>query len=123
MSEKADTTGDVLARELEATRDDPGEWSDEAVEVEVSPQRSQVVSFRLSADELDRLMLAIEESGESLSEFVRTSIAMRIGSREFAPLSWTGPIPPSLSFGGRNAGDTDSSYEIEASPDTVALGR
>jgi hypothetical protein len=123
MSENAETTEDALARELEATRDDPGEWNDEPMEVRIRPQRSQVVSFRLPAEELDRLTQAVEQSGESLSEFVRTSIAMRIASREFAPLSWTGPIPSSLSFGGRNAGDTDSSYEIEAPPDTVALGR
>lgn len=123
MSENAETTEDVLARKLEATRNDPGEWSDEAVEVTVRPQRSQVVSFRLPSEELDRLTRAIEASGESLSEFVRNAIEMRLESRELAPLSWTGPLPSSLSFGGRNEGDTDSSYEIETPPDTVALGR
>ena len=123
MSENANTTEDVLTRELEATRDDPGEWSDEAVAITVRPQRSQVVSFRLPAEELDKLTQAVEGSGESLSEFVRTSIAMRIEAKGSAPLSWTGPLPPSLSFGGRNEGDNDSSYEIEPPPDTVALGR
>lgn len=123
MSENSETTEDALARKLEATRDDPGEWSDEAVEVPIRPLRSQVVSFRLPAGELDRLTRAVERSGESLSEFVRTSIEMRIESRERAPLSWTGPIPSILSFGGRNEGDTGSSYAIDTPPDAVALGR
>ncbi len=122
MKENSETTEDALAQLLERTRDDPGEWSDEAVEVRVRPQRSQVVSFRLPANELDDVLRAAEESGESISEFVRSSIAIRIESREFEPLSWVGPIPSSLSFGGRNAGDTDSRY-FEFPPDTVALGR
>ena len=37
---------------------------------------------------------------------------------EICPRAWSGPLPSSLSFGGRSEGDTDSSYEIETPTDT-----
>jgi Ribbon-helix-helix protein, copG family len=67
-----------LAEELELTRDDPGEWSDERAVIEVAPARSQVVSFRLPIDELERLNVLTDATGESLSDFIRQSIAFRV---------------------------------------------
>jgi predicted DNA-binding protein len=67
-----------LASELEATRDDPGEWGSEPVEIEVQPARSQVVSFRLPLDELENLTGIAEATGETVSEFIRGAIELRI---------------------------------------------
>ena len=64
------------ADELLEHRDDPGEWSEESEEVEVRPA-SEVVSFRLPPDEVDRLVEAARTSGESISEYVRKAIAVR----------------------------------------------
>ncbi len=67
-----------LARELYESRNDPEEWSEEAEEIEVKPRRSSVVSFRLPPEELDALEQAMEQTGETLSEYVRTALALRI---------------------------------------------
>ena len=80
MSEERD-----LVEELHAHRDDPEEWSDEAEEIEVRPSRSEVVSFRLPSEELDSLVDASKEAGESLSEYVRKSIAVRLHGIAIGP--------------------------------------
>ena len=67
-----------LAEELERTRDDEGEWSQEPVEVDVQTPRTQVLSFRLSLDELEQVTTAAKASGETLSEFVRNAIELRL---------------------------------------------
>jgi ribbon-helix-helix CopG family protein len=67
-----------LAEELELTRDDSGEWSDERAQVEVRPSRSQVVSFRLPIEELDNLTMLASATGESLSDFIRRAIEYRV---------------------------------------------
>lgn len=69
----------ALAEELERARDDEGEWAEEAVDVKVRSTRTQVVSFRLPLDELERLTTCAAATGESLSEFVRGAIELRIG--------------------------------------------
>jgi hypothetical protein len=66
-------------------RDDPGEWTEEAVAVEVKPSRSEVVSFRLPSDELDALEAAAERSGESISEFIRKALALRLYGEPIGP--------------------------------------
>lgn len=66
-------------------RDDPGEWSEEAVEVTVKPSRSEVVSFRLPSDELNALEDAAATSGESLSEYIRKSLALRLFGEPIGP--------------------------------------
>ena len=67
-----------LAEELERSRDDVGEWSDEPVEIDVRPGRSQVVSFRLPLEELEVLTEMAATTGESLSDFIRSAIGHRV---------------------------------------------
>lgn len=67
-----------LASELHEHRDDAGEWSEEAVDIEVKPSRSTVVSFRLPTEEFYTLHDAAKAANESLSEFVRKAIALRL---------------------------------------------
>jgi hypothetical protein len=88
---------DRLAAQLEETRDEEGEWGTEAVEIDVRPTRMQVVSFRMPAEELDDVVAAAKAAGESLSEFIRSSIAFRL-----APEAFAGPfaaIESGVSFG------------------------
>ena len=68
---------DQMAKELEQTRDDPGEWGNDAVEIEVRPSPSQVVSFRLPLEEVELLTSSADALGETLSQFIRKSIEMR----------------------------------------------
>ncbi len=68
-----------LAEDIWAHRDDPGEWSEEPEIIEVKPGRMELVSFRIPSDELDVLQEAAAQTGESLSEFVRTAVAIRLG--------------------------------------------
>lgn len=71
-------TEEELAKELFEARDRPGEWSDEPTEVEVKPQATQVLSFRLSLDELEAVQGAARDLSESVSEFIRGALALRI---------------------------------------------
>jgi hypothetical protein len=84
----------ALAAELESTRDDVGEWSEERAEIEVRPNRSQVVSFRLPVDELEMLTSAAELAGESVSEFIREAIESRTRDK-FSPSVY------GVTFGGK----------------------
>jgi len=77
-NEHMNETEKKLAEELERTRDDEGEWSQEPVEVDVQTPRTQVLSFRLSLDELEQVTTAAKASGETLSEFVRNAIELRL---------------------------------------------
>ena len=63
-------------------RNDPDEWDDQPVSIEVRRAGSEVVSFRLSSDELDRIMEAARAVGESLSQFVREALSDRLESLE-----------------------------------------
>lgn len=67
-----------LTAELRAHRDDPDEWSEEAVAIEVRPSRSTVVSFRLPSEEFHALHGAAQRAGESLSEFIRSALSLRL---------------------------------------------
>lgn len=64
--------------ELHAGRDDRDEWEQTPAAVRVRPTTTSVVSFRVSHDELDRLQSIARERGESVSDFVRDSIRVRI---------------------------------------------
>jgi hypothetical protein len=83
------------ARELWEHRNDPDEWSEEAENIEVRPRRASVLSFRLPSEELAALERAMEHSGESLSEFIRKALALRLHGV---------PIGPALevAYGGPN---------------------
>ena len=73
----SDTHPDV--EQLHAGRDGPDEWDEEPATVRVRPTTTSVVSFRVSHDELDRLQSIARERAESISDFVRDSIRVRIG--------------------------------------------
>lgn len=75
-----------LARELYESRNDPEEWSEEAEEIEVKPRRSSVLSFRLPPEELNALEEAMAQTGESLSEYVRGALALRLHADATMPL-------------------------------------
>lgn len=75
---------DAEIEDLHKRRNDPGEWDDEPAAVQVRPTTTEVVSFRLVPDELDRLQAAVQERGESLSQFIRDSIQMRLRGTDFA---------------------------------------
>jgi hypothetical protein len=73
------------AQELLEHRDDPGEWSEEVEAVEIRPSRSEVVSFRIPSEELDALEEAAGRTGETLSEFVRRALALRLYGEPIGP--------------------------------------
>lgn len=70
-----------VAAELHAHRNDRDEWEETAVRAEVSRERSVVTSFRLPVTEFVALQKAAKENGESLSEFIRNSIGLRLYGR------------------------------------------
>lgn len=74
------------ARELREHRNDTDEWSKEAEEIEVKPRRSSTVSFRLSAEDFTALEQAMEQTGESLSEYIRKAIDLRIHGDALMPM-------------------------------------
>jgi len=67
-----------LAAELHAHRNDPNEWDETPVQAEVNPQRAVVMSVRLPVAEFIALQTAAKKGGETVSEFVRNSIGMRL---------------------------------------------
>jgi hypothetical protein len=83
------------ARELWGYRNDSDEWSEEAADIEVRPRRASVLSFRLPPEELAALERAMEQTGESLTEFIRKAFAIRLHGV---------PIGPALevTYGGPN---------------------
>ena len=78
-----------LAKELWEHRNDPEEWSQEEEDIEVRPRRSSVLSFRLSSEELDALEEALEQTGESLSEYIRNALALRLHGGATIPVLGT----------------------------------
>ena len=74
-----DSDIDRDVEELHASRDDPDEWDDETAEIHVRPMTTSVVSFRMPHDDLNRLQSISRARGESISDFVRDSIRVRIG--------------------------------------------
>lgn len=75
-----------LANELWEHRNDPDEWDEEAVEIEVRPRRSSVVSFRLPSEELDEVERAATSSGETVSEFIRNALRIRLRGMATGPI-------------------------------------
>lgn len=82
-------------------RNDPDEWDDQPVEIEVRPTGSEVVSFRLPSDELDRVMEAARAVGESLSQFVRGALSVRLEppGQALARTVTSGPLARHVSAG------------------------
>lgn len=72
------TTPRDQADELYQHRHDPDEWEEEPEQIEVRPARSSVLSVRLPRDEFVALEAAAAELGETVSQYVRTALAMRL---------------------------------------------
>jgi len=89
-----------LARELYESRNDPDEWSEEAEEIEVKPRRSSVLSFRLPPEELDALEQAMAQTGESLSEYIRGALALRLHTDATMPMLGTLGITSGIYYSG-----------------------
>ncbi len=68
-----------MAAEVYAHRDDPGEWDETPLQAdEVTATRGVVLSFRLPSTEFVALQKISKETGETLSEFIRNAIALRL---------------------------------------------
>lgn len=70
------------AEEAYAHRRDPALWEDagEPVNAPTAP-RTTVISCRLPIDDFNALMQTARAAGETLSEFVRKAVEMRVGVR------------------------------------------
>lgn len=73
--------GKDLAAKLQAHRNDPDEWDETPVQAEVRPQRAVVTSVRLPVPEFIAVQKAAKAAGQTVSEFVRSAIAMRLHER------------------------------------------
>lgn len=71
---------DEVAKELYEHRHDPGEWGEEAIPVEVRPAKTTLISCRLPVELFDEMVEAMTAMDESLSEYVRKAIALRLQS-------------------------------------------
>jgi hypothetical protein len=89
---------------LQAGQDDPDEWDEAPAAIRVRPTTTSVVSFRVSHDELERLQSIAGARGESISDFVRDSIRVRIGHLS----------DPDPAAGGEHAVTTAGTPELEA---------
>ncbi len=67
-----------LANQLERESEDNDLWEQESVTIERRPTRTSVLSLRMPTDEFHALLKAARSSGESVSEYVRKAIAMRL---------------------------------------------
>lgn len=67
-----------LATELRASRTEPDEWDETPVQASVARERNVLMSFRISASEVIALQRAARQGGESLSEFIRKAIGLRL---------------------------------------------
>lgn len=67
-----------LVEEIWKHRDDPEEWGEEAKDIRSRPSRSSVVSFRLPIEELDAVEEAAAQNGESVSQYIRGALALRL---------------------------------------------
>lgn len=67
-----------LADELDAGRGDESQWSATEAKIQVRPQTSQVVSFRMPTDEFLALTREAQRIGVSLADYIRGAIALRM---------------------------------------------
>jgi len=85
VSDYGEEAGEEMTEELStaANPDDAEEWED--AEVEVKPRGTEVVSFRVPSQELTALIAAAKQAGESLSEYIRGAIAIRMFGTPIGP--------------------------------------
>jgi hypothetical protein len=67
-----------LAVQLHTRRNDPAEWEPTPVRADVSPRRAVVTSVRMPVAEFLALQKAAGAAGQTVSDYVRTAIAMRL---------------------------------------------
>ena len=77
----------ALAVEAESTRGNPRDhWEEKPAELRVKPSGSEVVSFRLPTEELNRLEDAAASVGETISQFIRRALETRLqGGTQLSP--------------------------------------
>lgn len=66
-------------------RDDAGEWDEEPEDIEVR-SASEVVSFRIASDQLSDLEEAASVAGETLSQYIRYALAIRMYGHPVGPV-------------------------------------
>ncbi len=89
-----------LVEEIWKHRDDPEEWGEETKDIQVRPSRSSVVSFRLPIEELDVVEEAAAQNGESVSQYIRGALALRMQGE-------TAGIPVAIMYGSWGIPDND----------------
>lgn len=72
-------------REAWEHRDDEDEWSEAPEDVQVTSSPAQVVSFRLPVEELAKMTEEAERAGETISEYIRTALAVRMFGTPVGP--------------------------------------
>ena len=95
-----------------------------STDIAVTPRKSEVVSFRLPSDELDRLEVAASEAGETISEFLRAALAERmLGPGRILPSSISWLVGEVWCFslirsgGGCNRAEVEGQSEFAEVPD------
>jgi hypothetical protein len=81
----SDQDRDPRAVEAWEHRDDTDEWTDEAEQIDVRSPVTHVVSFRIPAEEIEQLTECARLSAESVSEYVRKAIAIRMHGTPIGP--------------------------------------
>jgi hypothetical protein len=79
-------TEEELATELLEHRNDKGEWGEEAVPIKRRPSRTEVVSVRIPSSDLDLMEELAGQAGESISDFIRGAIALRLHGQVMDPV-------------------------------------
>jgi anthranilate phosphoribosyltransferase len=74
---KRKITEDVAQQIEQEASEDADLWTQEPTKIEARPARTSVLSLRLPTKEFHALLRAARAAGESVSEYVRTAIAMR----------------------------------------------
>ena len=74
-----------VAARLHRERKDPAAWSEEPDHIQVQRTHSEVVSFRIPTEEFRSLHSAATQNGESISEFIRRAITLRIAGAPLPP--------------------------------------
>jgi Ribbon-helix-helix protein, copG family len=75
-----------LAAELLEHRSDEGEWAEEAVSIKRKPSLTEVVSVRIPSSDLDLIEDLADQAGESISDFIRGAIALRLHGHMMDPV-------------------------------------
>ena len=114
-----------LAAELYAHRNDPDEWEEAPIQTEVSQQRGVIMSFRLPVAEFIALQKAAKANGETVSEFIRNSLRLRLHGEVItnavqiaSGLRW-GTIQATFLAPALSAGRSENPLQLGPDPDQV----